>query len=256
MIDLHCHILPGVDDGAKTIEDSLDMARMAVDEGISHILATPHHMNRSWINNKQDVIELVEIVQQKINDENIPLTIFPGQEIRIYGEIINDIADDTILFADELNQYVLIEFPTSSVPSFTERLFYDLQSNGRTPIIVHPERNSVFQQDPNKLKPFIDHGALAQLTAASYSGGFGKKIQKLSRQMIESNLVHILASDAHNTHNRAFHLNEAYVQLQKEYGTEKEFAFKQTAKDILNGDPVITANALSVKETFFSKWFK
>lgn len=256
MLDLHCHILPGVDDGAKSMEDSLAMARLAAEEGITHILATPHHMNRDWINKKSEVIDLVHQVQAEIDRENIHLTLFAGQEVRIYGELLEDIEKDTILFTDDMQQYILIEFPTETIPSYTERLFYDLQLHGKTPIIVHPERNKVIQDDPNKLKKFIDHGALAQLTAASYTGGFGKKIKKLSNQLIEANLIHILASDAHNVTNRSFHMKEAYTLLAKEYGRGKRNEFHQTTKDLLNGETVIAGETRSIKKTVISKWFK
>lgn len=251
MIDLHCHILPGVDDGSKTMEESLDMARMAVEEGITHLLATPHHMNRNWMNDKNKVIDLVSQVQAELDKEGIPLTLYPGQEVRIYGDILEDIEKDTLLFTDELQQYILIEFPTSSIPAFTERLFYDLQSNGKTPVIVHPERNRAILEDPDKLKELVEHGALAQLTAASYTGGFGKEIQKLSKQLIEADLVHFIASDAHNTENRAFHMKEAHDQFIKEYGRHKWHQFHQTTKDLLNGDVVIAPTPSSIKKKKF-----
>lgn len=256
MFDLHCHILPGIDDGANTIEDSIAMARIAVEEGITHILATPHHMNRNWINEKSDVIKLVQQVQAEIDREDIPLTLFAGQEVRIYGELLKDIEKDTILFTDEMKQYVLIEFPTETIPTFTERLFYDLQLHGKTPVIVHPERNKVIQESPNKLKKLIDHGALSQVTAASYTGALGKKIKKLSNQLIEANLVHILASDAHNVTNRSFHMKEAYTMLSKEFGRGKRNEFHQNTKDLLNGETIIAADTQSINKTFINKWFK
>ena len=124
MIDLHCHILPDIDDGANTIEDSLEMARLAVSEGITHLLATPHHMNRNWMNEKRKVVALVKEVQSEIDREGIPLTIYPGQEIRIYGNMLEDIEKDTLLFTDELQQYLLVEFPTASIPNYTEASYF------------------------------------------------------------------------------------------------------------------------------------
>lgn len=252
MIDLHCHILPDIDDGANTTEDSLEMARLAVSEGITHLLATPHHMNRNWMNEKRKVVALVKEVQSEIDREGIPLTIYPGQEIRIYGNMLEDIEKDTLLFTDELQQYLLVEFPTASIPNYTERLFYDLQTNGKIPVIVHPERNRIIQEDPHKLKELVQHGALAQLTAASYTGGFGKQIQKLSKQMIESDLVHFIASDAHNTGNRAFHMKEAHDLVIKEFGRRKWHQFDQTTKDLINGDVVIPPTPTNIeKKKFF-----
>ncbi|GAA0491794.1 tyrosine-protein phosphatase [Alkalibacterium indicireducens] len=256
MIDLHCHILSGVDDGAQTLEDSIKMAELAVEEGITHILATPHHQKRSWINDKADVVRYVSELQSELDARNINLTIFPGQEVSIYGEIINDIDADKILFTDESQTYILIEFPTSNIPTYAERLFYELQLNGKTPVIVHPERNHQILEHPNRLKDFIDKGALAQLTASSYTGGFGKNIEKLSKQLIEANLVHFIASDAHNTGNRAFHMKKAYDLLAKNYGRSKRNAFHQTTKDLLNGDPVIAPDTHHIKKSLISKWFK
>lgn len=251
MIDLHCHILSGVDDGAKTIEDSLDMAHLAVEEGITHILATPHHKNRNWNNEKKAVIRLVAQLQEEIDKAGIELTVFPGQEVRIYGEILQDIKEDKILFIDEQRQYLLIEFPTSNIPTYTEQLFYDLLSEGITPIVVHPERNREILEHPNRLKALVDKGALAQLTAASYTGGFGKQIQKLSEQLVEANLVHFIASDAHNIGNRAFYMEEAFDKLRKEFGQSKVNEFSQVTKDLVNGEVVIAPTASLIKKKKF-----
>jgi len=238
MIDLHCHILPGIDDGPKNWEMSLEMAKAAVDEGITHILATPHHMNRHWMNPKSDVLLLVNELQERIDNENIPLTIFPGQEVRLHGEILQNIQKDEICFIDEFNQYILIEFPTATVPDYADRLFYEMQSAGIIPVIVHPERNHAILKDPSILYEFVSRDILAQLTAASYLGLFGKEIEKLSTQLIEHNLVHFLASDAHNVTSRKFYMKEAFRKLEKEYGKEKVRAFDQVTRDLVNGDVV------------------
>jgi protein-tyrosine phosphatase len=105
---------------------------------------------------------------------------------------------------------------------------------------VHPERNQEIIADPNILLSYIEKGALAQLTASSYVGVFGKELAELSSRLIEANLVHILASDAHNIRGRAFHMKEAFAKLEKEFGAEKVSIFKQNAKDLLNGDTVRT----------------
>lgn len=251
MIDLHCHILPGLDDGAKTLDDSINMAHAAVKEGITHILATPHHMVRDWNNEKAKVLPLVRQLQDELDAREIPLTIFPGQEVRLYGEILEDIEKNRILFVDEQKQYLLIEFPSTSIPTYTERLFYELQSNGVTPIIVHPERNRMIQEHPNRLNNLVNKGALAQLTAASYTGGFGKKIQKLSSQLIEANYVHFIASDAHNVTNRSFHMKEAFRNIEKDFGKEKKMEFNQITKDLVNGDTVIAPTPSNIKTKKF-----
>lgn len=251
MIDLHCHILPGIDDGAKDIEDSIDMARAAVAEGITHILATPHYKNGHWDNEKKDIFVLVDELQEELDARGVPLTIFPGQEVRINGELFEDLTEDKIQFIDEGNQYVLIEFPTPSIPAYTESLFFELQKEGITPIIVHPERNRAVLKDPNVLLPFVEKGALAQLTAASYTGGFGKSIQKVSKQLVEANLVHFIASDAHNVSSRSFHMKEAFRKLEKEFGREKVAEYQQVTKDLVNGEVIVSPTARTVKQAKF-----
>lgn len=251
MIDLHCHILPGIDDGAKTMDDALKMARKAVSEGITYILATPHYKNGRWTNEKEDIVRSVKLLQAELIQQNIPLTIFPGQEVRIVGELIEDIANDKIQFIDEENHYLLIEFPTMSIPQFTDQLFFELQKKRIIPIIVHPERNQAILHDPSLLVTLIEKGALSQLTAGSYVGTFGKKIQKLSHQLIQANLVHFIASDAHNTHSRDFHMNEAYDKLGKEFGNQTINQFKQVTKDLINGEIIVTHSPEQVRRTKF-----
>lgn len=247
MIDLHSHILYGIDDGAKTMEDSVDMARKAISEGITHLLATPHYKNGHWDNEKKDILPLVAELQEELDARNIPLTVFPGQEVRINGELLDDIKDDRLQFIDEENQYILIEFPTPSIPVYTEKMFYELQLLGVTPVIVHPERNRAVLEDPDVLLPFIEKGALAQVTAASYAGKLGKQTQKVSEQLIEANLVHIIASDAHNTSSRSFHMKAAFEKLQKDFGIAKVEEFHQTAKNLVNGEIIVTPTPTKVK---------
>lgn len=251
MIDLHCHILPGIDDGAKTMDDSLAMARVAVAEGITHILVTPHYKNGRWTNEKEVILQGVAAVQKELDERNISLTLFPGQEVRIVGELMEDIIENKIQFIDEANQYLMIEFPTATVPAFTDSLFFELQKSGVTPIIVHPERNHEILNDPTKLLDLVEKGALAQLTAGSYVGSFGKKIQKFSKQLIEANLVHFIASDAHNITTRTFYMKEAYQKLEKEFGKEKVSVFKQVTKDLVNGEVISTPSPRPIKGSKF-----
>lgn len=236
MIDLHCHILPSVDDGARSLEDSLAMAQKAVSEGIGHLLVTPHHMNGKFMNQKEDVIKATESLQIELDNRGIDLTLYPGQEIRINGDLLQEIENHNILFVDDEERYVLIEFPTLTIPHYTEALFFQLGQKGITPIIVHPERNQEIIDNPDILLPYIERGALAQLTASSYVGVFGKEIEELSAQLIEANLVHILASDAHNINGRGFHMKEAYAKLEKNFGSEMSDYFLSNTKTIFNGD--------------------
>lgn len=253
MLDLHCHILPGIDDGARSWEDSLLIAQKAVDEGITHLLATPHHLNGKYVNKKASVIQLTNQLQERLDQAGIPLQVFPSQEVRVSGEILAGLGADEILGIDEDNRYLIVEFPTREIPHFVEQLFFNLQQRGVTPVIVHPERNQTIIENPNRLFEFIERGALAQVTASSYVGVFGKEIAKLSSQLIEANLVHILASDAHNTRGRTFHMQEAFRKLAEEFGPKKVETFHEQAKYLLNGELFTPAppHEIKKKKKFF-----
>ncbi|AYW46462.1 tyrosine-protein phosphatase [Tetragenococcus koreensis] len=247
MIDLHCHILPGIDDGADSMGTSLAMAKEAVSQGITHILCTPHHNNGRYENSKATVVQAVALLQAELDKEQIALTLFEGQEVRISGELLQEINNDQILFTDLGDTYLLIELPTMDIPAYTEELFFELRTKGKVPVIVHPERNAKFREDPNRLLPYLEMGCLAQLTAPSLVGTFGKSIQKTAQEMVEHNLVQMMASDAHGVHKRKFHLKEAYELM----GKEKAELMQQVAKDLVNGDQVSYPSPEKVKKRKF-----
>ncbi|WP_243495566.1 tyrosine-protein phosphatase [Priestia aryabhattai] len=251
MIDLHCHILPGIDDGAPTVEVSIKMAQKAVSEGIHTIVATPHHQNGTYINEKSDILQRVEELNERLIQERIPLTILPGQETRIYGEMVQDYQNGKILTLNATNKYVFVEFPSSQVPRFTERLLYDIQAEGLTPIIVHPERNSRLIEDPDILYNLVNKGAMTQVTASSLTGRFGKKIKKFSMDLIHANLTHVIASDAHNTSGRSFHMQEANDLISTEYGMDMLYLFQENAAAIVNGHACLKDSPEKVQKKKF-----
>ncbi|WP_338450133.1 CpsB/CapC family capsule biosynthesis tyrosine phosphatase [Niallia oryzisoli] len=238
MIDIHCHILPGVDDGAQTIEESIQMVKEAVREGITTIIATPHHHNRQYMNDKTSIIEKVSQLNEQLVKEEIPLSILPGQETRLYGEILDDyLAGGKILPLAE-SSYLFIEFPSGHVPRYAERLLFEIQTEGLTPIIVHPERNQELIDNPDMLYNFVKNGALSQVTAGSICGYFGKKIKKFSHQLIEANLTHFVASDAHNVTNRAFKMVESMDKVEKSYGIDMVYLFRENAELVVKNKNV------------------
>ena len=235
MIDLHCHILANIDDGSQSDEMSLAMARKAVSEGITQIVATPHHQNGRYVNEKDLIVKKVNDLNELLVKEDVPLTVLPGQENRIYGKILEDYQDSKILTLNDTGKYIFIELPSSQVPYYTERLLFDIQSKGIVPIIVHPERNSRLIEEPELLYNLISKGALAQVTASSVTGRFGKKIKKFSHQLIDANLIHFVSSDAHNLDGRSFHMQEALESIEKENGTEMIYAFLENAEYVIKG---------------------
>lgn len=232
MIDIHCHILPGLDDGAKHMEESVHMARFAYEQGITKLIATPHHRTHRFDNEKQVVLEVVEQLNQRLVDEDIPVTIYPGQEIRLHNEMVHTFNQSELLSLNH-SLYILIEFPTDTLPSYAEHLLYNLQSQGYIPVIAHPERYDYFMKDLNVLYDIVKQGALTQLTAGSLTGAFGKKTKKIAESMVKHRLVHVLASDAHHLKTRTFDLAEGYRALEKLTNETMVHQFKQQAEAIL-----------------------
>lgn len=238
LVDIHCHILPGADDGARDWQTSIKLAREAVADGVTHAVCTPHMLNGKYINHKKDVIRLTENFQDMLDDAKIPLTVFPGQEVRISGDLPKALDDDDILFLDEDGQYMLLEFPSDDVPAYTRDMVFELMQRGITPIVVHPERNKKILEEPTILQELIEQGCLVQITASSYMGIFGKKIEEMSRKFIEAGQCACFASDAHDLPKRQYEYSEALEKLSNEFGSERAQEFRDNAQAIVNGDDV------------------
>lgn len=235
MIDLHCHILPGVDDGSQDMQESMAMAKQAVEAGITHLFATPHHLNESYVNVKDDIIDRVIKLNDCLQQENIPLSVHPGQEVRIHRDIFTSLEKGEILTLDDNGTYLLLELPSGKAPTYTQEVIYELLLKGITPIIVHPERNKELLEDHKLLFELVQEGALTQLTSSSIIGLFGKNVQSFSKKIIEHNLAHFVATDAHNIGTRGFALQQAYETITKAYGIQQTFYFKENAEMLIQG---------------------
>lgn len=246
MVDIHCHILPEIDDGAQNLEESIQMAKAAVQEGITKVVASPHHYTSRFHNPKEEIVPKVALLNKELQNRNIPLEILVGQEVRINGDWISEYENNQIATIND-NIYVLIEFPANHVPRYAEQLFYGIQMTGLIPIIVHPERNSQIVEQPEKLYRLIEKGAISQITAASVAGYFGKSIQKFSLQLIEANLTHVVASDAHNTTNRSFKMIEAFDVIEREFGSDAVYMFNENAELIVSGNMIYRDNPKNIK---------
>lgn len=238
LVDIHCHILPGIDDGSKDWETSIKLAHAAVKDGITHAVVTPHTLNGRYLNHKKDVIKLTAEYQKRLKDENIPLTVFPGQEVRISGDLPQALDGDDILFLDEDGRYMLLEFPSDDVPSYAKDMIFKIMQRGITPIIVHPERNSRILKEPVILQELIEQGCLVQITASSYIGTFGKDIEEMSRKFIEAGQCSCFASDAHDLPKRQYEYSEALEKLSNEFGQGVAQEYRDNAQALVNGDNV------------------
>lgn len=255
MIDIHSHLLPGIDDGSESLDVSLQMARDAVADGVTHALMTPHHMNGRYVNHTSDVIKLTADFQTELNNANIPLTVFPSQEVRINGGLLSALDDGDILTTDEQGTYILIEFPSDDVPAFTMDMLFQIQQRGLVPIIVHPERNTRLMKEPQLLYDMVSRGAYAQVTASSYVGTFGKAVTAFSEDIIANGLAHLFASDAHYIPGRKYEMTAAFDKLKAAYGSDLAKQFDDNAKALVNGERLSRQHQTPIKKKrFFSAY--
>jgi protein-tyrosine phosphatase len=202
MVDLHCHLLPGVDDGPKDLEESLAMARIAAADGIQAIVATPHTLNGVYTNHRQDILNRVKDLQAALTEENISILLFPGADIHFDSDLIPSLESGKILPINH-GKYLLLEPEKHSLPLTAGEIFFDLRIRGYFPIITHPERNSLIQRNPDLLEEWIRQGVLIQITAGSLTGNFGGRAGDCAIRLLERGLVHIIASDAHSWDRRS-----------------------------------------------------
>ena len=243
MIDLHSHILPGLDDGPATWEDSLEMARMALADGIRTVVASPHlfrhrSVNMGEVNHKETILDKIREFKQKLAAAGLDLEILPGCDFPLCFEGLQLLENNQILTINEGGRYLLFEFPDSSLPPASEDICFSLNSKGIIPIITHPERHFIFQEMPKKLRRLIDLGCLVQLTGASLTGGFGRHVARTAREMLRKGYCHILASDAHSPSFRPPLLSRALEAASSLVGQPRALAMVTTTPEkIIKGEP-------------------
>lgn len=238
MIDIHNHILIDIDDGPQNKEEAIGLLKQAIRNGVTDIVATPHHYSGDFFSPKNKIIEKTKEINEIIEEQHLEINVHPGQEIRINGDLLTELHMEISI---PLNQtrYVLIEFSFTEIARFTEDLFFNIQMNGYTPIIAHPERCRPLMKDLNKLHEMIEKGALAQITAASVSGALGKSLQETSLKLIGHDLIHFVASDAHHETMRPFMLKEAYQIIEERLGAVYVEKLQKNADAILNSKEIV-----------------
>lgn len=210
MIDLHNHLLPGLDDGAPDLDAALAMARAAVGNGITHMVCTPHIHPGRYDNTTDTIRDAWRTLALALRDHAIPLQISAAAEVRFGMELMDGITQHTIPFLGRWQgkKVLLLEFPHGDLPFGAEKLTQWLIARDVVPLIAHPERNKTLLRHPARLKPFLQQGCLLQVTAGSVAGNFGPACQDLAHRLLEAGAVTVLASDAHNLEHRPPVLHE------------------------------------------------
>ncbi len=201
MIDLHAHILPGLDDGPGTLEQAVAMARLAVADGITTMVASPHAMNGLYRNDTAGVQFALARLQAELSRQQIALTVLPGMEVHLHLHILRELKLGRLLGINA-TRYILIELPDSQIPLFADEVFFELMANGITPVLMHPERNQAIQRDPRLLARYRENGILAVLAVNSLTGGTSPATAETARLLLRRRLVQAVASDAHSLRSR------------------------------------------------------
>jgi protein-tyrosine phosphatase len=217
MVDLHCHIFPGLDDGAKTIEDALAMAEDAIADGITHVVGTPHASSQ-YAFDYHRVRAAKEELRAKLGGR---LILASGCDFHLNPENLLAIRHNSRQYCINQHDCLLVEFNEFSIPPSMDQTLHDLQLAGIRPIITHPERNGILRTHPERLKQWIRQGCYAQITAGSLTGVFGPGAQENAWTWLTSGLVHFVSSDAHNTGRRPLKLKFAYDAIEQQLDEER-----------------------------------
>jgi protein-tyrosine phosphatase len=255
MIDLHCHILPGLDDGARSVEESLSMAKIALRDGIHTVVATPHTLNGLHLNSIDGVTLAVDSLRSVLAENGVDLSLVVGADVHLCPRLAEKVRTGDAVTIHNGGKYLLLELPSQTFPAGIREEIFSLKIQGITPIITHPERHPVLQRDLTLLGEMISLGALAQITAMSLSGEFGEAVMACAQSMLSRRLVHIIATDAHSADNRPPVLSRAVGIAEEILGSkaEAEWMVKGLPADILAGNPVdVPAPLVSKKSISFS----
>ena len=235
MIDIHTHIIPGIDDGARNLKASLKMAEIAIKDGIVTMVATPHILDYPL--SMEKINKKLKKLEEAFKSHGLNLELFAGAEVSPFAVTqMNNPKDYTI----NNSRYLLLEFPYLNIPDYLHDILFNLCAKGIVPILAHPERNSEITKEPWKIEEFLKNEILIQITAASITGELGKSIKRCAEYMLENSLVNIVASDAHSTRRRPPLLSEAYHCVKDEYGRKRaDILFKLNPSAIVHNNEVI-----------------
>jgi protein-tyrosine phosphatase len=220
VIDVHCHYLPQVDDGAQTFDESLALLRLAWADGVTKVVLTPHLFAGRWENTRSSLQPKFRALCDRVRSENIPLELFLGGEVRLQPELLQLVSNDDIPYIGGWSGFkvLLLELEDGRIPVGAINGVRYLKRQGVLPMLAHPERNKAVMDDWRVLQPFLAEGCLLQLTAASVVGDFGRRAEAASRKLLELGWPTLVASDAHNLIHRPPLMSRARALLSARYG--------------------------------------
>ncbi|MFS0562949.1 CpsB/CapC family capsule biosynthesis tyrosine phosphatase [Terribacillus sp. 179-K 1B1 HS] len=238
MIDVHCHILHGLDDGPSTLEESLKMAEEAVFEGIDTIVASPHDQTRDSYNSRQKIYASIDAMNGVLREEGIPLQVLPGQETFVSNDLLEERDFMELMPVNVNTSYIYLQLPENPLPSYLKQLIREMQASGFHPVIANPEKNVYVQQQPDFLYELVKNGSFVQISSGSVNGELGGKVRKFTQQMIASNQVHFIGSNNHQS-GKGFGLLKAYQEVARQFGNHIAYMLMNNNWKMVEGAVVI-----------------
>ncbi|ODS31906.1 MAG: hypothetical protein SCARUB_02986 [Candidatus Scalindua rubra] len=236
MIDIHTHILPSLDDGAGTMEESIELCRIAADDGTKTIVATPHSKDGVYEAKRDEILKMVETLNLKLKENQIDIEILPGSELHINEGLVGSIKSGEVLTINNGGRFILLELPFLFIPSGIDKFIFNLKINGIITIIAHTERITAFQKNPEIVAQLVKSGTLIQVTAHSLTGNFGARERKYTERLLKDKLVHFIASDVHSLNGRPPILSKAVERAARIIGEEEAKALVcHNPEQIING---------------------
>lgn len=240
MYDIHCHVLYGVDDGARNIEDSINICRLLANDGVKAVIATPHYMEGKSQIDSSRLFTHVFLLNLELKVENIDMEVLAGMEVYTNPDLLNLYEQKKIITINYKN-YMLIELPQYNIlPPYLDDLLFNLQLKGIKPVIAHPERYISVIKDPYIVYSLINKGCIMQVNSGSVEGLFGSTVRKTAYILLKNNMVHVVSSDTHSSYRNISSLKNCYGIIYKKFGKDTaENLFINNPYKIINGENII-----------------
>lgn len=234
MIDIHCHLIPSVDDGSQNIETTLKMLEMAASDGIRGIIATPHFIRDRFEVPYGEMKEKINKINRIIEEKGIEIKIYAGQEIMLHKNTIDDL-DDGLLGGLNGSEYYLFELNPLKFDKRLTEVIYELTLHGVVPVIAHPERYKYIIENIERINRLIDEGCLFQLNAGSIEGVFGRDVKKCAKKLLKAGVYDFIGSDAHGINNRNTKLKSS-IEKQRKKMREELYTLLENNRAMLEGE--------------------
>jgi protein-tyrosine phosphatase len=254
MIDIHAHVLPGLDDGPANMGEALALVRAAVDNGIDTIIATPHMLDGIYNATRDGIFAALAELNDVIDEHGLVVTILAGGDVHAETEVPDLLRRGDLVTVADRGKHLMLELPPDVVPRELDQLLFSMQLQGVRPIISHPERNRVIQEDPNQLLSLVQAGGLTQITAASVVGDFGRRVQTCAETLLDRRMAHFVATDMHDLRGRKPKLAEAAARMTELVGEdETNEILRERPEALIHGKYVNTPEPAAAKPR--KRWF-